>query len=205
MRMKQEACDALHTDCDCCASGRSGDLRRPALRRPVAVLGLDAAHDRAARQPVGARALDDRAVRARLSVGGASGGASRARGHAGRRRRRRDASGTGFVWDAGRPHRHQRSRGGGLGPGRGALCIRPGAARPASSAPRPITTSRCSARQHARVAATDRDRHVRRPQGRAVGVRDRQSVRPRPVADHRHHQRAQAPAADQRAAGKSPT
>ena len=55
------------------------------------------------------------------------------------------------------------------------------------------------------AAAADIPRPVFRPSGGAGGLRDRQSVRARPVVDHGHDQRAQPPLADKRADAKWPT
>ena len=79
-----------------------------------------------------------------------------------------------------------------------------GAAGRGGGARAELRSRRAAARQRRRPAAPDRDRHLRRPQGRAGGLRDRQPVRPRPDADHRHHQRPRA-ACRPAAGARSPT
>ena len=64
-----------------------------------------------------------------------------------------------------------------------------------------LRSRRAAPRQGSPAAARDRGRHLERPQGRAVRLCDRQSLRPRPDADHRRHQRAPAASSDGRGPG----
>ena len=113
--------------------------------------------------------------------------------------------GTGFVWDrAGHivtnnhvvqgaadlasAFRHRRSR-----------------ARAARRRLRQLRSRGHSRDRRARPAAADGGRLVRRPEGRAGGVRDRQSVRARSVADQRESSARSAAACRPAAGARSPT
>ena len=171
-----EACDGRPPleNCDCRAPGRLGRVRGAALCRSLVVFGFDAAHGRAARQPVRHRTHVDRHLRARISVRGAGGGARRrARSPASGIRERSGAVRVGLRLGCSRSYCHQRSRGGRDKQPRGALRLRPGIARAHRRDRAQLRSRGHSRRQPALVAAADCDRRVRRSQGRAIGVRDR--------------------------------
>ena len=177
-------------------------VRRRALRRALLPRGRGAA------QPSPPAATSPRPSARRSSCSSASPPpwSTSSRSRAGRRFSARGTTARAAAADRhrlrlgrGRPHRHQQPRGPGREP---AIAIRlaSGEIVPATivgTAPNyDLAVLRLgSVRQPPPPIAVGTSA---RPQGRAVRLRDRQSLRPRPDADHRRHQRAPAPPADRR-------
>jgi 2-alkenal reductase len=109
-------------------------------------------------------------------------------------------TGTGFVWDEAGPHRHQPAMSS-RAPGRcSSASLRAMMVR--------VTTGRQRTEHYdlavlhmadrSRLPPPVTDRHIGGPEGRPGGVRHRQSLRPRPVPDHRRDQCAHQAAANRR-------
>ena len=176
-------------------AGAARALRGRALCGPLPLLRGGAAHGHGAGRPRAGGAGDGRTVPARLAVGRPRFRATRRRARPDRLRREREEgggaqTGTGFVWDeAGHVVTNFHVVQGAQRADR-----RPARLAARSSPP----TRRHRAEPRSRRAAPRAPRKpppplaigtLGRPQGRAVRLRHRQPVRPRPDPDHRHHQR----------------
>ena len=116
------------------------------------------------------------------------------------------ASGTGFVWDdAGHVVTNFHVVQGATSVARHASPIGRGVDGRARRRRAELRPRGAADRRAARAAAADRARQLDATCRSGSGVRDRQPVRARPVADHRHHQRAEARGCRPAAAARSAT